>query len=270
MGLLEKAGNIQTEDTPPATKVVQQPEAVPQPAPVTEAKPVKKAKPAKKAKPKKVREKKTKTPRVKKEMPDGFEAATGGQKLIRRISDFVVSYGAFLAAFAGFIIFDINMAYPMIPALGLFIFNLWFMPGKAGGRTVGNWISRTRYVNVRGDPPIWIYIMVKGLTTIFVIISLSTIMVVSSKLSSGSPIAESTTGQVFTVIGLLMLIPPLIDYSMYKMRGDLGLWDTVFGGVWLVRTTKSTGTKGWLKRLESISDWTESKGLLDEQEETSS
>ena len=55
---------------------------------------------------------------------------------------------------------------------------------------------------------------------------------------------------------------------MYRKRGDLGLWDTIFGGVWLVRATKSKQAKGWLKRLESVSDWTESKGFLDEQEST--
>jgi len=106
----------------------------------------------------------------------------------------------------------------------------------------------------------------KGLTTIFVILGVFALFVIVGNKSIG----EGTFEQIFNVIALLLLFPPLIDFSMYKMRGDLGLWDTVFGGVWLVRTTKSTGTKGWLKRLESISDWTESKGLLDEQEETSS
>ncbi len=267
MGLLEKAGNIQTEDTPPATKVVQQPEAVPQPAPVTEAKPVKKAKPAKKAKPKKVREKKTKTPRVKKEMPDGFESATRGQRIIRRVVDFAVSYGwsvplIGISAWGS----DIDPTLIILLGIGLMSFNLWFMPSYAGKRTVGNWISRTRYVNSRADPPIWVYILLKGLTTIFVILGVFALFVIVGNKSIG----EGTFEQIFNVIALLLLFPPLIDFSMYKMRGDLGLWDTVFGGVWLVRTTKSTGTKGWLKRLESISDWTESKGLLDDQEETSS
>jgi len=40
----------------------------------------------------------------------------------------------------------------------------------------------------------------------------------------------------------------------------------VFGGVWLVRTVKSTEAKGWLKRLEAIGDFTESKGWLADQE----
>jgi hypothetical protein len=55
---------------------------------------------------------------------------------------------------------------------------------------------------------------------------------------------------------------------MYKLRKESGqgLWDSVFGGVWLVRTVKSTEAKGWLKRLEAIGDFTESKGLLADQE----
>ena len=85
--------------------------------------------------------------------------------------------------------------------------------------------------------------------------------------ASGS-LGEGTGQQIFYAIGFLCLIPPLIDYIMYRIRGDLGLWDTVFGGVWLVRTSKTSEAKGWLKRLESVSDWTASKGFLDEQEST--
>jgi len=214
-----------------------------------------------------VREKKVNKPRVKKEIPEGFEVATRGQKAIRRVVDFAVSYGwsvplIAISAWGS----NFNPTLIILLGIGLMSFNLWFMPSYAGKRTVGNWISRTRYINSRGDSPIWIYIMIKGLTTIFVILGLFALLVILANKSVG----EGTFQQIFNVIALLLLIPPLIDFSMYKMRGDLGLWDTVFGGVWLVRTTKSKEAKGWLKRLESVSDWTESKGLLDEQAEESS
>ena len=105
---------------------------------------------------------------------------------------------------------------------------------------------------------------IRDRTTIFVLFGVFTLLLVMANGSLG----KSTFSQIFSAIGFLCLIPPIIDYIMYRIRGELGLWDTIFGGVWLVRTTKSKETKGWLKRLESVSDWTESKGFLDEQDST--
>ena len=270
MGLLEKASNIESEDKPPETKVVK-PTAVPKKAtpkavakkatPVKKA--TKKAKNPKKVKPPKV--KKPRAPRVKKELPDGFETATTGQKFTRRFFDFAVSYGwtiplIGISAWGS----NFNPTIIVILGIGLISFNLGFMPTYAGKRTVGNWISRTQYINSRGEPPIAIYLAVKGMTTIFVLFGVFTLLLVMANKSLG----ETTFAQIFSAIGFLCLIPPLIDYIMYRIRGDLGLWDTIFGGVWLVRTTKSKQAKGWLKRLESVSDWTESKGFLDEQDST--
>jgi hypothetical protein len=86
-----------------------------------------------------------------------------------------------------------------------------------------------------------------------------------SELSLG----DTTIGSIFRVIGLLLVIPPLIDYFMYKRRANgLGIWDTFFGGVWMVKTNKSAEAKGWLKRLESLGDFAESRGLLKENEDT--
>ena len=267
MGLLEKASNIESEDKPPETKVVKPKAEVKKATPVKKATGVKKAaKPAKK--PKKVKPKKQnkpRAPRVKKEIPEGFEPATRGQKVTRRIFDFAISYG-WTIPLIGISAWGSNFNPTIIVLLGIILisFNLGFMPSYAGKRTVGNWISRTQYINSRGEPPLSIYLAIKGMTTIFVLFGVFTVAMVMGSQSFG----ETTFAQIFAALGLLCLIPPLIDYLMYRIRGDLGLWDTVFGGVWLVRTTKSKQTKGWLKRLESVSDWTESKGFLDEQDST--
>ena len=259
MGLLEKASNIDAEEKPPETKVVKpKKEAVKEPS---AEKPKKAEKKPKKVKPPK--EKKPKAPRVKKELPEGFELATKSQKFIRRLLDFAVNYGwsvplIALSAWGAFF----NPTIFVLLGLGLIVFNLWFMPNYAGKRTVGNWISRTQYINSRGESPFSIYIAVKGMTTIFVLYGVFVLFVVMAEGSFG----KSTGAQIFNALGFLCLLPPLVDYMMYRVRGDLGLWDTLFGGVWLVRTTKSKEAKGWLKRLESVSDWTASKGFLDEQE----
>ena len=258
MGLLEKAGKIQTEE-PSAPAEIGAPDTIvlPDPEPVKE-------KPTKKAKTRRERAKKTKKEkkvRVAKVMPEGYEAATKGQSVLRRFIDFLVSYGwsvplIMLQAWGTY--FDTTPF--VLLGIALMTLNLVIVPNKSG-RTIGNWVSRTSYVNTRGDHPFYAYSALKGLSFFFVIAGLFAIL---SFTSQGMP--ESDLGKITTVIGMLMLLPPLIDWSMHRFgSSDLGLWEILFGGVWLVRTSKSDSATGWWKRLESIADYTESRGLLEDE-----
>ncbi|MCP2507801.1 MAG: hypothetical protein NLN64_05875 [Candidatus Thalassarchaeaceae archaeon] len=257
MGLLEKAGKIQTNEKTNEEPIPVVMEAVVEPKPIA----AKKANRKKQEKaPKKVRTPKVKRIRVSKELPEGFENATRGQKVTRRFVDFAVSYGwavpiIGINAWGG----SSDSTYFLLIGMLIIVGNLGVLPSQTG-RTVGNWVSRTQYVNTRGEPPIWLFILLKGLTTIFVLFGVFALFVTSANLSLG----DSTLSKIFTLIGLLMLLPPLIDYSMYRFRtnSEHGLWDTMFGGIWMVRTNRSAEAKGWLKRLESLGDYAESKGLL--------
>ena len=88
MGLLEKASNIQTEEGP-KTLVLKTPKPDSEPDPIKE--PKKTLKKEKKAR--RTKRKKAKAPREQKTLPDGFEVATTGQRITRRVCDFAVSYG---------------------------------------------------------------------------------------------------------------------------------------------------------------------------------
>jgi len=261
MGLLEKAGKIQTEDkvdVAPAPVVA----SVAEPEPVKVAK--KSRRERREKKPKKTRPIKEKKIRTPKTLPDGFESATNLQKRTRRFVDFAVSYGwsipiLGLQGFGG----GADTTYFIILGILLAIGNLVVLPAYTN-RSIGNWVSRTKYVNTRGENPLWPFLTIKGLTTPFVLISSFAILVIMSELSMG----DSPFETIFRVIGLLLIMPPLVDYVMYKRRANgLGLWDTFFGGVWMVKTGKTAEAKGWLKRLESLGDFAESRGLLKESED---
>ncbi|MFQ3344231.1 MAG: hypothetical protein ACI9EM_000760 [Candidatus Thalassarchaeaceae archaeon] len=267
MGLLEKAGKIQTEENSKSAGLKAQ-VVTPEPV-VLDPNPVKIAKKSKKQRkervPKKAKQPRSNRTRVVKELPVGFEHATRGQILTRRFVDFSASYGwsipvIGLAAWGGG---NSDPTYLYIGGILLVILNLLVLPSQTG-RSLGNWVSRTRYVNTSGDPPLWGYVFLKGLTTVFVLIGLYAILNIS-----GSGLGDTTISKVFSIVGLLMILPPLIDYAMYRFRKDskLGLWDTLFGRVWIVRTNKSAEAKGWLKRLESLGDYAESRGLLSDKEE---
>ena len=163
MGLLEKAGNVQTEEKK-ATDVVKAEKeaakfnkAVAKAAKKEEPSPKESKKAAKVKKAKKA--KKVKTPRAKKEpilkeFPDGFDEVNKSRSWFRTLVDLAVNF----SLFSFYLLTNIvaggasDLTYVLILSLILPIFNLVFMPYKTG-RTVGQWITTTRYVNSRGKKP---------------------------------------------------------------------------------------------------------------------
>jgi len=263
MGLLEKAEKIQTDE-----KVIETP--TPVVASVVEPEPVKvnkksrrerKSKATKKPRP--ARERKLKVEKI---FPSGFEKASILQKRTRRLVDFIVSYGwsipiIGLSAWGS----NFNPTPFFLVGILLIVGNLIVLPTQTS-RSMGNWVSRTKYINSRGENPLWPYLFLKGITTVFV---LGGIMALLSIPSNGG-LGDTTSSKIFTIMGLLMIFPPLLDYIMLKLSKErgMGLWDRIFGTIWMVKTGKSAEAKGWLKRLESLGDFAESRGLLKENEDT--
>ena len=264
MGLLEKADQIKAD--PPSTEPAPAaPEATPEPVPISaapyDAKPAKKSRGRRSKRQKAPRQKRV---RVAKVLPEGYEEASTGQKFIRRASDFAVSWGwcvplVLLNAWGSY--FD--PTYFVLIGIGLMGFNLGFMP-RTTNRTVGNWISRTTYITSGSKQPHQSYVLFKGLT--FAVVLVGILMVATSLQDLGK-----RSGQILLGVGAVILLPPFLDYLFYRFKRDnLGLWDTLYGGVWLVRTTKTAEAKGWLKRLEQLGDYSEEKGWWKDSEGTGS
>ena len=263
MGLLEKAGQINSGE--PTSVAPSEPEVKPEPVAaetVAEPEPVQsKKRTRRKRAPRKKREPRQKKVRVAKVIPEGHVEASRSQRVIRRGADFLVSYGwtvplTVLTAWGSY--FD--PTYIFLLGILLIGFNLGFMPYTTG-RSVGNWISRTTFVTAKSATPHQSYIFLKGLT--FPMVMLGMIMF----LTSTSEGFGSKSGQILLATSLVFLLPPLLDYLFYRFkRDDLGLWDTLFGGVWLVKTSKSAESKGWLKRLEQLGDYSEAQGWWSDKE----
>ena len=264
MGLLEKADKIKTEDK---EEIVEQPaneiaaeipsQIIPE-SKENEQKEVKQGRRGRKSR--KKRERKKRSPRAKKvrevkKLPDGYELASSGQKVVRRYSDLLTSYGLIIGPFLINILFASDVTYLLLLGIILTGFNLVLMP-RSTGRTVGNWISRTTYITHKNKQPQWPYLTIKGLTFGLVLGGIVFIATSTQDLSD-------TSGKILFGIGFVILLPTIIDYLFYRFKRDSqGLWDTVFGGVWLVRTTKSAEAKGWLKRLEQLGDYSDERGWL--------
>ena len=256
MGLLEKAEKIQSDEgesdiEPPATVIASEPE------------PVQKAeKPAKKKRSRKKRTKKAKKERTPKVIPDGFEPAGRTRGLFRYLVDFIVNFGL-IAVFVGMLIlFYTDVTWPLIFAVLLALGNMVYLPSKFN-RSAGNVITGTQFVNTRGDNPSFMYHMGKSANIPFAFLGLTALMF---SISAGT---EWTTGmKAFIGISLFLMLIPLLDRVMYRMRQDgdipLGFWDRLFGRVWLVTAEKTQSDSGIIQRLQSFGEYSESRGWMAE------
>ena len=260
MGLLEKAEKIQSEEEeeqaptaePAKTVIVQEPEPV-----------QKKTKKAKKARPPRGRkEKKTKKERVAKVIPEGFEPAARVRTSFRYLVDTTVNWGILIITGVIMSQADADPTIPIIAALALALGNMIYLPSKIS-RSAGNIVTGTQFVDTRGNNPQFLYHLAKSANIPLVLAGFFGMLLL---ISEGT---EWTNGnKIFVGTSMTLMLVPLLDRFLRK-RGDekLGFWDRLFGGVWLVTADKTESDSGLIKRLQSIGEYAEQRGMLTEDDE---
>jgi hypothetical protein len=276
MGLLEKAGNIQTNEKEPAKKSnVAAAEIKAFDAAVVDAavvaKPTRKAKKAQKAKAAKAakKPKAAKAPRVRKErvikvLPEGFEEVGRARSTGLWLIDSIVNWGLLMTIVLAMAFFDSDYTYFMIGCILICISNLILMPLWTK-KTIGNWITMTQYVNTRGNTPNFFFHIMKNLRIPMNLTGVMLFLFWLPVILSGS----ENPSLVATLVGIMFFSMSIADTVVRRLHAqNFGLWEFSFGGIWLVKTlrTESTGGNKFLKRLESLSDYSESKGWLEDKE----
>lgn len=276
MGLLEKAGNIQTNEKEPAKKAnVAAAEIKAFDAAVVDAavvaKPTRKAKKARKAKAAKAakKPKAAKAPRVRKErvikvLPEGFEEVGRARSTGLWLIDSIVNWGLLMTIVLAMAFFDSDYTYFMIGCILICISNLILMPLWTK-KTIGNWITMTQYVNTRGNTPNFFFHIMKNLRIPMNLTGVMLFLFWLPVILSGS----ENPSLVATLVGIMFFSMSIADTVVRRLHAqNFGLWEFSFGGIWLVKTlrTESTGGNKFLKRLESLSDYSESKGWLEDKE----
>ncbi len=263
MGLLEKAEKIQSEDEEeqapadesPKTVMVQEPEPV-----------QKKAKKAKKTRSRRGRkEKKAKKERVAKVIPDGFEPAARVRSSFRYLVDTIANWGIMIITALIMSQADADPTIPIIAAMALALGNMIYLPSKIS-RSAGNIVTGTQFVDTRGNNPQFLYHLAKSANIPLLLAGLFGMLLL---ISEGT---DWTTGnKIFVGTSLTLLLVPLLDRFL-RNRGDekLGFWDRLFGGVWLVTAEKTESDSGLIKRLQSLGDYAEQRGMMAEDDEKAS
>ena len=275
MGLLDKANDAGSKtETKPVAKAVTK--AKPVAKAVAKAKPVAKAvakaKPVAKAvaKAKPAQQtiaqpaapivakaaKQKKQPKARPQgLPESFEIASANARRIAWFVNFVINLGPiFLFLFSVTIIdaFTTIFALFVLAALGL---NLLVVPIMSG-RTLGNFVSRTKNVNTSGKKPLFIHALLVNSTGIMAIMGVIFLMVNVQTIFNSNGSAQ-IWASVWSILGLILIVLYFVDTSM-KRGSDLkqGLYDSIFGA-YLVKHIPVEGeeTSGIIAKLEGMATY---------------
>ena len=242
MGLLDKVDNL--DDAKPAKATAKA--AKPAKATAKAAKPVKAAKAAKTAKPAKAKSDKTKKIRPT-GLPEGYELAGNMPRYIGWIINFGWNFGlpiGLLSMIATGADPDLTVGWG---AAGLMILINWLVMPIWTGRNIGEFVSRTKFINSSGNKPMFIHAVLNNSIGFLSLIGIVMMMAYFQDIDAGG-MAPFVTGIFFVVFWIFnFFLKKNSDYSQ-------GVFDLAFSA-YLVKHV-ATGTEtGWLARFESLGDF---------------
>ncbi|MAJ50177.1 MAG: hypothetical protein CMB82_00980 [Flammeovirgaceae bacterium] len=200
------------------------------------------------------RQPREKKERVVRKIGEDREVAGIAAFSFRRIVDFIVNYG-WAIPILGLSLLGTNSDFTwfIIGGLALMLLNNIFLPYQFG-RTLGNFTTRTMFIRHTGQPPMFMFFLMKTFYFPFLLLGLFGIQLALEY--------SKETNIAVLVICIVSLLIFLADTIISRVRKDdrMGLWETAFLGVWLTKHISTGESSGWLKRLESSGDFFEQRG----------
>jgi len=263
MGLLDKASDAGSKKSKiPVAKAVAK--AKPVAKAVAKAKPVAKAvakaKPVAKAVAKAQAVPVAKQPRAKRVksaprgLPEDYEMASANARRIAWFTNFVINMGPIIGFFASVILDAFTTVFALIALVALLL-NLIIVP-LMSGRSLGNFVSRTKSVTSSGVKPIFLYPIIANSAGILALSGVAMLMVFAGKMLSATG-NDRVTASIFSVLGIIFLTLYFINYGMRKGNNyGQGLYDTMFGA-FLVKHVPAEGevSTGFIGRLEGMATY---------------
>ena len=261
MGLLDKASDAGSKSAKkPVAKAVAKAKpvakAVAKAIPVAKA--VAKAKPKAVVIPKAVTGKPAKAVKVRatpQGLPENYETASPNARRIAWFTNFVVNLGPVFGFLFSVAVLDAFTTIFALVALAALTLNLIVLPIMSG-RTLGNFVSRTKNITYSGSKPNFLHALVVNSTGILALTGLVFLMIFA-----GSVFSEKGSTQmwasIWSIFGIIFIILFFINSSMKRGNEmNQGLYDSIFGA-FLVKHIPAEGevSTGFIGKLESMASY---------------
>ena len=253
MGLLDKVDNL--DESKPAKKAAPK-KAVAKKAVAKKAvakKAVAKKAVAKKAAPKRAVAKKAAPKNDLPEkirpsgLPEGFELAGKMPRYVGWLVNFAWNYGVLLGTMSIFIFGDPDLTWPFLAAAIMILIN-WLIIPIWQGRNIGEFVSRTKYMNSYGNKPLFLHAILNNSLGFLVLIGIIFFAV-------GFQNITNSEGATYVGIGAFFIILWVVN-AFFKKNSDYsqGIFDMAFNS-YLVKHVASGNETGWLARFEGLGDF---------------
>ena len=250
MGLLDKVDNMDDAKSakakPKAAKAVAKAKPKAAKAVAKKATP-KAAKPAPKSK-KLKGEGKEKPEKIRPTgLPEGFELAGNMSRYIGWIINFAWNFGVsigLLSILSTGADSDLTIGWAVA---GLMIITNWLVLPIWTGRNIGEFVSRTKYINSSGSKPIFLHAVLNNSIGFLSLIGLILMMANFQNIS--------TSGMVPFITGVVFIVFWIFNFFL-KKNSDFsqGVFDLAFSS-YLVKHVATGEETGWLARFESLGDF---------------
>ena len=240
MGLLDKVDNL--EETKPA-------KATPKKAVAKKATPKKAV--AKKATPKAAAKKSSRKEKPEKirptGLPEGFELSGTMPRYIGWLINFGWNFGVLIGTLSIFAFSEGDFTYPFLGAALMIILN-WLVIPIWLGRNIGEFVSRTKYINSSGSKPNPVHAVLNNSLGFMFLIGFILIAVNVSNFSTSN-------GKTWVAVGFLMVIIWVVNFFLKKNSDySQGMFDLLFSA-YSVNHVSTGSETGWLAKFEGLGDF---------------
>ncbi len=180
-------------------------------------------------------------------LPEGFELAGNMPRYIGWIINFAWNFGVaigLLSILSTGADSDLTIGWAVA---GLMIILNWLVLPIWTGRNIGEFVSRTKYINSSGSKPIFLHAILNNSIGFLSLIGLIMMMANFQDIS--------TTGMVPFIVGVVFIVFWIFNFFL-KKNSDFsqGVFDLAFSS-YLVKHVATGDESGWLARFESLGDF---------------
>ena len=180
-------------------------------------------------------------------LPEGFELAGNMPRYIGWIINFAWNFGVaigLLSILSTGADSDLTIGWAVA---GLMIIINWLVLPIWTGRNIGEFVSRTKYINSSGSKPIFLHAILNNSIGFLSLIGL--ILMMANFQNIG------TTGMVPFITGVVFIVFWIFNFFL-KKNSDFsqGVFDLAFSS-YLVKHVATGDETGWMARFESLGDF---------------
>ena len=180
-------------------------------------------------------------------LPEGFELAGNMPRYIGWIINFAWNFGVaigLLSILSTGADSDLTIGWAVA---GLMIIINWLVLPIWTGRNIGEFVSRTKYINSSGSKPIFLHAVLNNSIGFLSLIGL--ILMMANFQNIG------TTGMVPFITGVVFIVFWIFNFFL-KKNSDFsqGVFDLAFSS-YLVKHVATGDETGWMARFESLGDF---------------